>query len=298
MPAPNPYRNPRQPLIYGHRGARGVIAENTMAGFAYLRDIGVRGVELDVQLTRDGIAVIFHDPQVSAALARGADWQWLAQDGPKIIDMDAAQLAQYDVGRLNPAHPYAARFPNQRPIDGAHVPQLDAFLAWAATDADARINIEIKSFAERTDLGAAPEALAQAVADTVLRHKLQAQVLVSSFDWRVLSALSRITPDLARGYLSYAQADPDCTIYDGSPYMDGMSLRSSLPELVAEQGGMVWCPYFQDLCTNTLAIAHDLGLAVNVWTVNSAQDMRRMIEMGVDGIITDDPARLQALLGG
>lgn len=300
MKVPNPYCRPKgQPLIYGHRGARAVLPENTMAGFDYLRGIGAHGVEIDVQLTADGVPVIIHDPLVPMQLARNARGVWLEFPGPKIIDLSVAELQSYDIGRLNPDHSYGARYPEQRAADGAKVPVLAEFLDWAAQMPDMMLNIEIKSFADREDLGAPPNVLVAAFLKALEGRELAQRCLVSSFDWRVLTALRVMAPDIARGYLTDEQPGPECTVYDGSPWMDGLRLQDydgSLPRLIADQQGRCWCPWYRDLTLDRVAEAHDLGIAVNVWTVNNLADIRAMSEMGVDGIITDDPARaLRAL---
>ena len=296
----NPFRRPAgQPLVYGHRGARGLLPENTMASFDYLRASGVRAVEIDVQNTADGVPVVIHDPRVPMHIARDAAGNWLGAPGPKIIDLNVEDLRAYDVGRLNPGHAYGARYPDQRPVDGARVPVLSEFLEWAAQDRALCINIEIKSFAHRDDLGDPPSVLAGTILDAVAHYGLERNCLISSFDWRVLSAVRILAPDMPRGYLSYEQADEDCTIFEDSPWMDGLCLAEyadNLPQLIAAQGGLCWCPYFRDLTPQHLADAHDLGLAVNVWTVNEQEDMVAMTDMGVDGVITDYPGRLLAML--
>ena len=291
----NPFRNPEgQPLVYGHRGARGVLPENTMAGFDYLRDIGLPGVEIDVQLTSDGVPVVIHDPRVPMQLARDARGNWLPEPGPKIIHLTVEELLRYDVGCLHPHHPYSARYPDQRAVDGARVPLLAGFLDWAEQSPDMMLNIEIKSFADQEDLGAAPDALAGALVDALAGRGLAQRCLLSSFDWRVLRVLRDIAPNIARGYLTEEQPGPDCTIFDGSAWMDGLRLAdhgNSLPRLIADQCAQCWCAFYRDVTHKRVAAAHELGLAVNVWTVNDTDDIQAMVAMGVDGVITDYPER-------
>ncbi|ATX64658.1 glycerophosphodiester phosphodiesterase family protein [Roseinatronobacter bogoriensis] len=297
----NTFRRPEgRPLVYGHRGARGVLPENTQEGFSYLRAIGVAGVEIDVQNTADGVPVVIHDPLIPMQLARDEAGNWLDAPGPKIIEMSAEELRRYDVGRLRPDHAYGTRYPDQRARDGARVPLLSEFLEWAVKDPALYINIEIKSFAHRDDLGDPPRILAKTVLDALAHQRIQQPCVISSFDWRVLGAVRAFAPEVARGYLSYEQPGEECTIFDGSPWMDGLRLSDhsgSLPRLIAAQGAQCWCPYFRDLTPERLAQAHDLGLAVNVWTVNEVADMIAMTEMGVDGVITDYPERMLQLLG-
>ena len=296
----NPFRRPAgRPIVYGHRGARGVLPENTMAGFEYLRQIGVGAVELDVQNTADGVPVVIHDPLIPAQLARDPQGGWLDAPGPRVLDLTLAQLQSYDMGRLNPDHSYGAQYPDQRPLDGARVPTLDEVMAWARSDPALLINIEIKSYAHRDDLGASPQALADAMLAVVQRHGMAGQCVVSSFDWRVLSVLRARAPQMPRAYLSYQQPGPENVIHDGSAWMDGLRLADhggSLPRLIAAQGARCWNPFRRDLTPELLAEAHGLDLAVNVWTVNDAAEMQAMIDMGVDGVITDYPQTTMDLL--
>lgn len=291
-------RGDGQPRIYGHRGARGVLPENTMEGFDYLRGLGVEGVEIDVQNASGRVPVVIHDPHVPMALARGPDGDWLDAPGPKVIDLSVEELQGYDIGRLNPALPYGARYPDQRPVDGARVPTLDVFLAWAAEGPPEVLNIEIKSYADRDDLGDPPTVLVEDVLSAVFRHGLAGRVLISSFDWRVLSAVRAADPSIARGYLSAETPSSEGNVFDGSPWMDGLRLADhggSLPQLIAAQGGLVWCAWHRDLTAARVAEAQALGVAVNAWTVNRPEDIAAVIAQGVDGIITDLPALVQQI---
>ncbi|TVP73984.1 MAG: glycerophosphodiester phosphodiesterase [Rhodobacteraceae bacterium] len=293
----NPFRRPAgAPVIYGHRGARGVLPENTLASFRYLRATGAQGLEIDVHNAAGHVPVVVHDPLVPMQLARGPDGQWLRAAGPKIRDLNLAQLQRYDVGRLNPDHAYGRSYPDQQPRDGERIPSLDQVLDWAAGDAGLILNIEIKSDPTRDDLGDPPATLVEALVQTLAGHRLSGQILVSSFDWRVLAELQRQSPDLARGYLSYEQSGDDLTIFPGSAWMAGLSLAAhadTLPDLIAAQGGRCWCAYHRDLTKARVRRAQDLGLAVNAWTVNDPDDIARMYAIGVDGIITDYPERVR-----
>ena len=127
------------------------------------------------------------------------------------------------------------------------------------------------------------------------------RTLISSFDWRVLTALRQQAPQICRGYLScvgHGERAHEANIVNGSDWLDGMHLGDygdSLPRIVAANGGVVWAPHYEELTAGDLALAHELGLIVNVWTVNEEADMRRLFDMGVDGLITDYPARAKAL---
>ena len=312
-PSPSIERFRRQPgaspIIYGHRGARGDMPENTMPAFQYLVDCGLRAVELDVQTTADGVPIIHHDPHVSPNLARKPNGEWLTELGPKIVESSVEQLKSYDIGTLRPGSDYQQRFPHQAQLNQVTIPTLEEFCHWAQNYPDLLINIEVKSYpwerlgmpgsawerrppgrhgdasmgvsqkapddrstglpgstalhsagkprgrlgapsctrqgsqGEREDKGeregakesqptpktpqlcAPPDQQIEAITKIIQAYGLSSQVLISSFDWRILSACARIAPHIPRGYLTQL-ARPnapnlEANIYPNSPWMHG-----------------------------------------------------------------------------
>jgi glycerophosphoryl diester phosphodiesterase len=110
--------------LQGHRGARGLMPENTLPGFARALSIGVSTLELDLAVTRDFQVVVIHDPRFEPKIARDANGAWLQQSSPSIHSMTLDTVRTYDVGRLNPASKYAQRYPDQQAVDGSTVPTL------------------------------------------------------------------------------------------------------------------------------------------------------------------------------
>src|SRR5512139_1706868 len=104
--------------LQGHRGARGLLPENTLPAFAQALAIGVTTLELDTAITKDGVVVVSHDATLNPDITRGADGQWLKRDDIVIHTLTWAELQQYDVGRIRPLSVYARRFPEQRAVDG------------------------------------------------------------------------------------------------------------------------------------------------------------------------------------
>ncbi|MGJ8625849.1 MAG: glycerophosphodiester phosphodiesterase family protein [Sulfitobacter sp.] len=295
-------QNARKITVFGHRGARGIFPENTMAGFRYLTDIGVQAVEMDVQNAKGRVPVVAHDPHISQAFTRDKDNTWMTGAPQPILQTTPAELAQLDVGTIRPGTEYATRFPDQARLNGAAIPTFAVFCAWAAGKASLLVNVEIKSHAMTPQINDPPEVLAEDVITILAAHDLLARSIISSFDWRVIHACARRAPEVRRGYLTLehnhgTMMEPN--IMDGSLWMDGakrIGHQNSLPQTIADLGGHVWCPYFEDLTERDLLHAQDLGLSVNVWTVNEPDAIHRMVKMGVDGIISDYPARVQNIL--
>lgn len=295
-------RTEQYPLIYGHRGARGEMPENTMPSFRHLIEHDILAVEIDVQNTVDAVPVIHHDPKVSLNLARRADGSWLREAGPKIIESSHLDLRNFDIGTLKPGTDYQKRFPDQAALSNVSIPTLDEFCALLKSQVDMVANVEIKSYADRTDLGDGPEVLAKSTIDALKNHNVQNQAIISSFDWRILSACRVIDAQIARGYLSYFDRENppmQPNIFPRSPWMDGVSWNGSIdtvPDTIASLGGHIWAPYFEDVTQDLIDRAKQLGLIVNVWTVNDSQDISNMIKLGVDGIISDFPLRVKNII--
>lgn len=270
--------------LQGHRGARGLFPENTLEGFAAALALGIDSFELDVVLTADGIPVISHDAALNPDIARGPDGAWLATRGPLIRSLRLAELAMYDVGRIRPGSAYAAQFPDQAPHDGARIPTLAEALA---VDPEVRFNIEMKTFPDHPHWTVGPTVMAEAVIAVVEAAGALGRISIESFDWRGPRHLRRLRPDLPLAWLT----SPD-TIAHAALWWDGpvpADYCGSVPRAVAAEGGPIWAPQHADLSGALIDEAHALGLAVLPWTVNCAEDMQRLLLLGIDGLITDRP---------
>jgi glycerophosphoryl diester phosphodiesterase len=290
--------------LQGHRGARGLMPENTLAGFAAALSIGVTTLELDLGMTKDGVVVVSHDSRLNPDHTRRPDGQFLKAERPAIRALTLAELKQYDVGRLKPGTRYAASLPEQRPVDGATIPTLaEVFDLVRRAKADhIRFNIETKITPESGTEVADPETFAAAVVRDARESGLQARVSIQSFDWRTLVAAGRMAPEIARSCITVERQWRDNLQRGGrgaSPWTAGLDIddfESSAPRLVKAAGCAIWSPMFQDLSPVELAEAKSIGLKVVPWTVNERLQMGRLIRAGVDGIISDYPDRLRAAM--
>ena len=292
--------------LQGHRGARGLAPENSLPGIEAALALGVTTLELDIVLSADGVLLVHHDRRLDPDRTRGPGGAWLdpAAAPEAIIDLPAAALAGYDVGRLKPESRVAARFPEQVGRDGVAIPRLADVVARAEALSDGRIryNIETKISPREPESSAAPEAIAEALVALIRAAGLAERAAVQSFDWRSLQAVQALAPEIVTAYLTAEQSWLD-TVERGrpgaSPWLAGLDVdqaEGSLPRLIREAGGRVWSPFFRDLRKPSLDEAHRSGLRVVVWTVNEPADMASLIDFGVDGIITDYPDRLRKVM--
>jgi glycerophosphoryl diester phosphodiesterase len=289
--------------LEGHRGTRGLAPENTLTAFRRAIQIGVTTIETDMAVTSDDVVVISHDPFLNPDLVRGPDGHWLASRGPPIRALTVAELRRYDIGRLNPMSQYARQFPEQQAVDGERFPRLsELFDLGKASGRPVRFNIETKITPTSGEDTPDPATFARLVIAAVRAADVAKRVTVQSFDWRTLIEVKRIAPDIETSCLTIQTKDNDTVQPAGggpSPWHAGLDPREhggSLPALVKAAGCGTWSMFWRNLSTKELADAHSLGVKVLPWTVNDRAEMRRLIDLGVDGIITDYPDRLREVM--
>ena len=290
--------------LQGHRGARGLMPENTLPGFATALAIGVTTLELDLAVTRDLQMVVSHNPRFEPELARHADGKWLRQSSPSIHSMTLQEVKSYDVGRLNPTHKYSRRYPRQRGVDGISVPTLGEVFELANKSGNQSVgfNIEIKINPQEPQLTLSPEEFVAAVIKVVRSYKMEQRVSLQSFDWRSLREVQTLAPDMATSYLTADQrwlSNLQTGKPGPSPWLDGLDVddfEGSAARAIKAAGGDIWSSYHGEVDADSIKLAHQLGLKVNVWTVNEISRMRALIAMGVDGIITDYPDQLRRVV--
>ncbi|MDM0113120.1 glycerophosphodiester phosphodiesterase [Variovorax sp. J22R133] len=285
--------------LQAHRGGRGLAPENTLAAFGNALDIGVDTLELDIGLTSDDTVVISHDTSLNPDHTRDAKGAWLTTKGPTIRSLPLAQLQTYDVGRINADSAYGKQFAAQRARDGERIPTLGALFTQVRSVAasEVRFNIETKIDPTLPAETASPEAIVKALLAVIAQSDMAGRVTIQSFDWRTLALVGQMAPSLPRAYLTSTR-----TLRD-SRWTSGLVLDrfGSVPQLVKAAAGssgaaVVWSPSFGDLTQDQVKEAHSLGLGVLPWTVNQREDMVRLMDWGVDGIITDYPDVLRDLM--
>ncbi len=258
-----------------HRGGAQLMPENTLAAFAGARARGCDGVELDVQLSRDGVAVVHHDFRLMKDVAR-KDGAWLTGPGPRIKDLTLAELRQFDVGWPRPGSDYALSHALLKPLN-APVPTLEEVVALAKSS-ERRFLLLVELKCNAGDDSADPQKLADAAFEVIRRADFLKDVIFVGFDCRALSRIRERAPSAALWFTT------DRLQGDARPVID----------LIAAAGAQGWFPHFADAMPENVAYARERGLKVGAWTVNRRDDMERL--KGLDAVCTDRPDLLAGLL--
>jgi glycerophosphoryl diester phosphodiesterase len=290
--------------LQGHRGARGLMPENTLPAFATALTIGVTTLEFDTAVTKDGVVIIAHDRRLNAEITKGPDGRYLSGTTPTIRSLTLEEAKRYDVGAIDPETRYAKTFAEQRAVPGTPMPTLAEFadLVRRSGNATVRFNVETKLSPLAPDETLDPDAFATTIVAALREEGLAARAIIQSFDWRTLKAVQHIAPETPTSCLTLARGNND-NVQVGkegaSPWLAGLDVDDfggSVPRLVKAAGCKVWSPFFRDVTPAAMAEAKANGLTVAVWTVNEPADMAAMIAMGADAIITDYPDRLRAVM--
>jgi glycerophosphoryl diester phosphodiesterase len=236
-----------------HRGASYAAPENTLSAFLLARDMGADGIELDVQLSRDGTAVVMHDTTLDRT----------TNGSGAMADLTLAELKELDAGSW-----FASDFAGER------IPTLVE--VFETVGRDLLMNLELKA------MGAEPTGLEEAAASLIAQHRMEEQVLISSFNPLALQRVRRADPHLPLAFLygpRLPEAERERWVQDLRP------LAALHPE-------------HRLVDADHLAWARGHNCAVNTWTVDEPEEMQRLLVLRVEGIITDRPDLLRAILQG
>ncbi|SFD75665.1 glycerophosphodiester phosphodiesterase [Streptomyces aidingensis] len=301
--------------LQAHRGGLGLVVESTLASFANGLETGVSTLELDVQITKDGQAVVTHDRRISGAKCQDTGPAFAGDPqypyvGKYIVDLTLAQVRTLDCGSRT-----LPQYPGQRPSPGERMPLLSEVfdLVKDYRAYGVKLNIETKVEAGAPHETAPREQFVQVVAKEVRRARMLRQVTVQSFDWGALMRMREVEPRLPIIALTNGQPFLQVGQPGASPWLGGIDIDDFGGSLVAAaksfgadaispvhgspQGGAVGDPDYQPYVTAELvAEAHRAGLKVIPWTVNDPATMHKLINDGVDGIITDYPDRLRQVM--
>ncbi len=293
--------------VQGHRGARGLLPENTLAGFEYAIAVGVTTLELDTGISKDGVVMVSHDPMINPNLCLDLQGRRLPPDACHWLkDLTVEEIQSFDCGCLNPD---SERFSSWRAVPGSHIPTLQQVIDLAERrHSGIRYNIESKVNPLQPDKTASPRVFAEKLVELIRYNGLLARATVQSFDWEVLRWCKQLEPTIQTSALVFHSEGASTIVGfpDYSPYLAGFDLSQfagDMVKLVQATGFVdVYSPNFETLLPESASFLRSVpafqsvGFPVIPWTVNQAAMMHRLIHLGVDGLITDFPNQLIELL--
>jgi glycerophosphoryl diester phosphodiesterase len=294
--------------VIGHRGAAGLLPENTLAGFKKAMELGVDTIELDIRITADNEAVVYHDSRLNPAITRDRNGKWI-KERHLIKELSLSAVQAYDVGKLNRWSNYAKKYPKQKPAKGQRIPTLHEVIQLVKrTGGQTHLFIELKFSPLKPEETKSREEMANIVAKVIRDENIAERVTIISFDWKVLMHFQAIMSEVPTGYVTIAKKGRD-TIQKNtpgaSPWMAGLDIDNfdSIPQAVKSAGGNYWnTNYFhsvgdkRNINSKIVANAHAAGVKVLVWTPDKKSTMQKLIQTGVDGITTNRPDILLSLL--
>ncbi len=287
--------------VIGHRGARGLLPESSISGFAKALELGVDMIELDVGITRDEILVVHHDRTLNPDITRDPTGRWLDHESIAICDLTYEELTRYDIGKIKPGTDYERQFPHQQSRDGSRIPTLEDVVTLVRANRQPIIFcIEAKYLPMQPESTHPLEKFTQILVDEIVRLNLASTSIIHSFDWQITHAIRDGVPGLRAWHLTSRLPSFD-TLHDSlnGIFTFGLQLsdfHGSIPEMIAAADGEVWNSDYQSLNANSIQEAQRLGLKTYAWTVNYEDDFQELYDAGIDGIITDYPDRLLKFL--
>jgi len=265
----------------GHRGARGLVPENTVPAFLKALSYNVRTLEMDAAISQNGDVIISHEPWFSHEISTTPDGKEVTDENEKsylLHQMTTEDIREFDVGsRGNARFPQQEKMPIHKPTLAEVVEAVNKYCQ-ANNQELPYYNIEIKSKPDwDVELAPIPAKFAKVLLDEVNRLGIHDKTCIQSFDPRSLLAVNELDKMIMTAYL----------IENINPFTENMKKLDFIPT--------IYSPYFQ-LVTDTLVQqVHTKGMDLIPWTINKVEDMKRMKALGVDGIITDYPNLIEKL---
>jgi len=266
----------------GHRGARGLYPENTIEGMKLALRLGMNTIEFDVVVSKDKKLVVSHEPYMNHEICLKPDGSIIFPEDEKnysLYKMTYEEIHQFDCGsKIHPRFPIQQKNIECKPLLSDLFKTLEVFKSELLLSSFI-YDIELKS--EESEYGFSqphPEEFCQLVLSMINEHQLLNRVIFRSFDKKILQTLHSIDPNL-----------PIALIVE-----DQLPVQQQLINLGFNP--FIYSPLYSLVTPKDLYFLHSRAIKVVPWTVNHPDTMRTLIEMKVDGIITDFPDRLTEIV--
>jgi len=263
--------------LQGHRGARGLLPENTIPSFLKAAEIGVDTIEMDLVVTADSMLLVSHEPWFNHKISTKPNGEPVTESEAmdlNIYEMTYEQTQQYDVGkRGNPDFPDQKPMEVTKPLLTGAVQAIENFTEENNSD-PVYYNIETKSRPQYYNVMVPePEVFAQLVYDEISALGIMDRAIIQSFDVNTLIAMHEIDPDVTLALLVENRDSPEANLQK----------LGFTPD--------IYSPYYRLVNQTLIEKGDQLVMKIIPWTINEVPEMKRLLEMGVDGIITDYPDR-------
>lgn len=299
--------------LEAHRGGRDIRPENTLYSYAYAIELGATSIECDMQLTKDGQIVMSHNPILNSDITHDENGNYIENNKYDIRLMTVDELKKFDVGVMDPncGEYYDLHGKTQFTYD-AKIPTLEELMQLIQSYGDKNIvlNIETKSYPDPASAGyknnADPKKFVEVFNNIVKKYDMEDRVVLQSFDWQTLIEMKKLNPNISTSALwqeqpSWGRDSESLRRYEKkkSPWLGGLDIKDyqGNPVKAAHAiGADIISPYYTEISKQDVDEAHSLGMKVVPWAVNNEKDMNMLLDMGVDGIISDKPWLLKQVL--
>lgn len=299
--------------LEAHRGGRDVRPENTLYSYAYAIELGATSIECDMQLTKDGQIVMSHNPILNSDITRDENGNYIKNNKYDIRLMTVDELKKFDVGVMDPncGEYYDLHGKTQFTYD-AKIPTLEELMQLIQSYGDKNIvlNIETKSYPDPASAGyknnADPKKFVEIFNNIVKKYDMEDRVVLQSFDWQTLIEMKKLNPNISTSALwqeqpSWGRDSESLRRYEKkkSSWLGGLDIKDyqGNPVKAAHAIGTdIISPYYTEISKQDVDEAHSLDMKIVPWTVNNEKDMNMLLDMGVDGIISDKPWLLKQVL--
>jgi glycerophosphoryl diester phosphodiesterase len=255
--------------IQGHRGARGVLPENTLAAFKYAIENNIYVLELDLQITKDNQIIIYHDKSINTDICVGVS--------KSIKTLSLKEIKEYDCGSKK-----NIKFPNQQTVSGEKIPTLIELINLIQTEyknKNIKMNIEIKT-TKSLDTDHEVYNFSNTLIDILHKYNIANDIIIQSFDTRALKYVKEIDTSIKTSYL----------IEDKIQNIDSLINTSK------QLGVKIISPEYNLLDKQIVKKLQENGFEVLPWTINDVNTFQKNIDYNVDGVITDYPKQMNDYL--
>ncbi|MEM9834730.1 MAG: glycerophosphodiester phosphodiesterase, partial [Bacteroidota bacterium] len=268
--------------IQGHRGCRGLLPENTIPAFIKAVELGVTTLELDIVVSQDQQLVVSHEPFLSHTICKTPDGEPISEAEEKnynLYQMSYQEISQCDCGsQPHPQFPEQENFVVHKPLLGEVIDTVEKFIE-DRNLSPVSYNIETKSDPTGDNIfHPEPDGFVDLLLSVTLEKGVEDRVTIQSFDVRTLQQVRRKDPNLGLALLVENRDSAEKNLED----------LGFTPE--------IYSPHFQLVDKALISFAQQKGMRVIPWTVNNSKDIQQMIDLKVDGIISDYPNRVIELV--